>query len=193
MLACVIAAALADLPGVLRPVQAAAETIEVLRAWIEPSAEPEAWSLSADVVVPMPGRLEEAVHRGVALHFVTEFELSRGRWYWWDERIAQASRTSRLAYHAITRQYRLTVNGQSQPFATLDEAVQALGMVRDWRVVDGDALKAGTTYDAQVRMRLDTGQLPKPFQVTAFTNRDWTLHAEWKHFTFNTETARSEQ
>ena len=40
-------------------------------------------------------------------------------------------------------------------------------------------------------MRLDTAQLPKPFQVNALTNREWTLSSEWKRFRFNPETTKS--
>jgi hypothetical protein len=28
-------------------------------------------------------------------------------------------------------------------------------------------------------MRLDTAQLPKPFQLNAVASRDWTLSSEW--------------
>ena len=30
-----------------------------------------------------------------------------------------------------------------------------------------------------VRMRLDTAQLPKPFQLNAIASRDWTLESDW--------------
>ncbi len=33
-------------------------------------------------------------------------------------------------------------------------------------------------------MRLDTTQLPKPFQINAIANRDWTLESDWKRFAF---------
>jgi hypothetical protein len=33
-------------------------------------------------------------------------------------------------------------------------------------------------------MRLDTTQLPKPFQLTAITSREWTLTSDWKRFAF---------
>jgi len=35
------------------------------------------------------------------------------------------------------------------------------------------------SYEAQVRMRLDVTQLPKPFQVNAITNREWNLASDW--------------
>ncbi len=176
-----------------RALRAASDTIEVLRAWFEPSPENDAWMLASDIAVPLPAKLSEALKGGVPMYFVAEFELNRGRWYWLDERIAQSSQTYRLSYHALTRQYRVTLNGLAQHYGSLDEALRGLGTVRGWRVVEIDQLKPGTAYEAQVRMRLDTGQLPKPFQVTVLTNRDWTLQAEWKRFTFSPETARSGQ
>ena len=41
------------------------------------------------------------------------------------------------------------------------------------------ALKRDASYQAAVRMRLDTSQLPKPFQVNAIASRDWTLTSDW--------------
>jgi hypothetical protein len=31
-------------------------------------------------------------------------------------------------------------------------------------------------------MRLDTAQLPKPFQVSALANREWNLASGWKRW-----------
>ena len=45
-------------------------------------------------------------------------------------------------------------------------------------------LTPGQRYDVWVRMRLDSGRLPKPFQMTAMTNRDWNPQSEWKRFDF---------
>jgi hypothetical protein len=39
-------------------------------------------------------------------------------------------------------------------------------------VLDKDALKAGESYEAAVRLALDRSQLPKPFQVDAITDRE---------------------
>ncbi len=162
----------------------AADAIEVESARIEPAAGSDAWVLAADFAIALPGRLEDAVNRGVALYFVVEFELVRPRWYWWDEKTVSLSRSYRLSYHALTRQYRVTLNGFQQAFGALDEAISAMSRVRGWQVIDPGQTSAGTTYDAQVRMRLDGTMLPKPFQVSAITNRDWNLPSEWKRFKF---------
>lgn len=161
-----------------------ADAIEVRSARIEPAASGDGWVLAAEFTVPLPARLEEAVNHGVALYFVVEFELVRPRWYWWDEKTAQISQTYRLSYHALTRQYRVSVNGFAQAFASLEEALQAMSRLRGWRVLEADQVRAGADYTAQLRLRLDASMLPKPFQVTAITNRDWNLQAEWTRFRF---------
>ena len=167
----------------------AADAIEVRSAQLDPS--PDGWMLAADFAISLPQRLEEAVNRGVMLYFVVEFEAIRPRWYWFDESVTTASQAYRLSYHALTRQYRLNLSGFAQTFATLPEALTAMSRVRGWRVLEPDQARVGTTYDVQVRMRLDTAQLPKPFQVTALTNREWTLSSEWKRFRFSPETPKN--
>jgi hypothetical protein len=161
----------------------AADAIEVVSARLEPAAGSEGWVLSASFDIPLPSSLEEAVSRGVPLYFVVEFELVRPRWYWWDERSVEARQVYRLSYHALTRQYRVALNGLQQSFGTLADAIASMSRVR-WTVMEPTQVNAGSSYEAQVRMRLDVSQLPKPFQVTAITNRDWTLQAEWKRFKF---------
>ena len=141
--------------------------------------------LSADFEFELTSRLEDALAKGVPLYFVVEFELVRPRWYWLDERVASAARTTRLSFHALTRTYRLTTGALHQSFATLDEALRALSTVRGWQVLAKDVIKPDTSYLAYTRMRLDTALLPKPFQVSALANRDWTLGAQWKVWTVN--------
>jgi len=151
---------------------------------LELNAERDSWLLSADFEVPLTRSLEEAVRRGVPLYFVLEFELIRPRWWWFDAQVAERSIVYRLGYHALTRQFRLSFDGLTQNFESLDEATRTMASVRTWRVVDVARVSAGTEYEAQVRLRLDTSQLPKPFQINAITNRDWNPQSEWKRFTF---------
>lgn len=179
--------------GALNARAVATETIEINNARLLVSNGGDAWVMSADFRVPLPNRLEEAINQGVALYFVVDLEVYRSRWYWWDERLTQASQTYRLSYHALTRQYRVTVNGFQQSFSNLREALQGMSVMRAWKVMDLERPKAGIKYDAYVRMRLDLAQLPKPFQITALTNRDWNLQAEWKRFNFNPEITKSVQ
>ena len=116
-----------------------------------------------------------------------EFELLNKRWYWLDEKLATRSLTYRLSYHALTRQYRLSTGGLHQSFATLSEAVQVLSRLRNWVVVErGEkGIRSGEPYDAVLRLRLDVTQLPRPFQITALGNKDWSLASDWKAWQVN--------
>lgn len=149
------------------------------------AAAEEGYVLSADFRFELKPRLEEAVARGVVLYFVVDFEMTRERWYWLDQTVLARSLTYSLSYHALTRQYRLSTGGLHQSFSTLGEALAVLSRLRNWLVIDkGEtAVRPGETYQAALRLRLDPAQLPRPFQITALGNKDWTLAADWKIWT----------
>nr|WP_296226737.1 DUF4390 domain-containing protein [Ralstonia sp. UBA689] len=159
-----------------------AQTIEVNRAQLEYADG--GWNLSADFGFDLPGNLEDAVNKGIALYFLVEFELIRPRWYWFDDHAVSATRVVRLSYHPLTRQYRVSTGGLQVPFSRLKDAVDFMQHVRGWRVFDQRAVKPGETAQAEVRMRLDVTQLPKPFQINALNTRDWNLTSDWKRFGF---------
>jgi hypothetical protein len=142
----------------------------------------EGLALDADFAFELTPRLADVVANGVPLYFRVEFELTRRRWYWFDETAASTSVSLRLSYHALSRQYRLSTGALQQSFPTLEEALNVLKRVRNWLVVDRSARLGGADYDAAVRMRLDTTLLPKPFQLSALTRRDLHLESPWKRF-----------
>lgn len=160
-------------------------------ASFERGVDGRSWLLNVDLSPPVNARLEEAIERGLTLSFVVEFELIRPRWYWWDQRVSSASMTWRLSYHAITREYRLSRDAQTRVFGSLDAALSDMARVRGWSVIRDEELQGGANYVAQVRLRLDTSVLPKPFQVDAMTNRDWNPQVEWIRFTFTPPTPTS--
>ena len=163
------------------PALAQAEGIEVTTAVIEPAED--GWNLDVAFDVQFSQRLEEAVNRGVPLYFVVEFELARPRWYWFDEKPVQLSQTYRISYTPLLRQYRLTVGTVYQNFTRFEEVTRVLSRLRGWHVADKGALKKDQVYQASVRMRLDTAQLPKPFQLNAIASRDWALASDWHRWT----------
>src|ERR671935_355697 len=130
-------------------------------------AAEEGLMLDADFDFELTPRLWEVVANGVPLYFRVEFELTRRRWYWFDEHAASRQLQLRLSYHALSRQYRLSTGLLQQNFATLEEALNVLKRVRNWLVVDRSVTLSGGDYEAAVRMRHDTSLLPKPFQLSA--------------------------
>ncbi|HYA20236.1 MAG TPA: DUF4390 domain-containing protein [Burkholderiales bacterium] len=164
--------ALALAPGMLF-----AEGIQVRNAELD--ADSDGYRLNADFDISFTHTLEDALNKGVALYFVTEFELVRPRWYWFDEKIVGLRQQFKLSYNALTRQYRLSVGALFQNYATLDEAVNVMSQLHNRLVADKDALQKDQKYTAALRMKLDLTQLPKPFQVDALASSDWTLSSDW--------------
>ena len=171
-LACAVLFGLALAPGSLL-----AEGIQVRSAVLE--AHTEGYRLNADFDISLTHTLEDALNKGVALYFVTEFELARPRWYWFDQKVADLRQQFKLSYNALTRQYRLSVGTLFQNYETLEEAVNVMSQLHNRLVAEKDALKKNQKYSAALRMKLDISQLPKPFQVNALASKDWTLSSDW--------------
>jgi len=142
------------------------------------------WLLNATFQIELTPGLEDAVQKGVVLYFQTEFDLTRSRWYWFDEKPALAQRLTRLSYQPMTQQYRIASEGFTFSARTMFEALQAVGSIGGWRVIDNNQIDSSKSYTAALRMTLDLSKLPKPFQVNALNNRDWNVTSDWLRFPF---------
>ncbi len=140
--------------------------------------------LSAEFDLALNPTLEEALSRGIALYFDLEFELTRPRWWWADEKVVQKTTTYRLSFSPLTRQYRIGSGLMSQSIETLAEVERFLGRVNARPVARAADLAKGVRYDAALRLKLDVTQLPKPLQVSALGSRDWQLGSEWTRWGF---------
>ncbi len=93
--------------------------------------------LQSTLRLDLSSTIEDALQKGMPIYFVTEVDLSRDRWYWYDKKIGLIARHYRLAYQPLTRMWRLNVsrdpiggaglaNSLSQTFETLPEALAAI-------------------------------------------------------------------
>ena len=146
-------------------------------------ATDDGYQVSADIDFQLTGSMKEAVSKGVPLYFVVEFEISKGRWYWFDQNLAKASRDRRVSYAPLTDQYKISVSGVSQNVATIEDVQRLLSRVRSWTVLQKGRLKPGEKYEAAIRFRLDNAQLPKPFQLDILASKDWNLSSDWVRWT----------
>jgi hypothetical protein len=144
----------------------------------------KSWALNADVQLELSPALEQLVKKGVTLHFVTEFQLTKKRWYWLDAKVVDVQRVSKISYQALTNQYRVTLGTFSLTAATLKQALAAVKTIEDWVVIDPAAIESKQTYQAALRLRLDSNQLAKPFQVNAINSKSWNLQSDWYRFQF---------
>ncbi len=174
-LACLISVCMTDL--------AQAQGIKVKQAELEKVES--AWLLNANFGIELPPGIENALKKGVTLHFLVQFELTRSRWYWFDEKVVSVQRQVRLSHQPLINQYRINAGGLSLNANSLAEALRIAGTIGGWSVIEANAIDADKQYEAALRMTLDLGKLPKPFQVDALNSRDWSLSGEWMRFPFN--------
>jgi hypothetical protein len=145
--------------------------------------------LNAQVQFELPNLVEEVLEKGIAIYFVAEAELYRERWYWTDQKVAQAVRHMRLAYQPLTRRWRLNVSpvpitnsgfgvSLNQNFDTLSEALDGVRRVARLRLGDISEIADEGMHPVTFRFRLDTSQLPRPFQIGVVGQADWNISVE---------------
>ena len=158
-----------------------AQGIEIRKATV--TVADDAYVLDAQFDIALTHTLEDVLNKGVPLYFLLEFELVRSRWYWFNDRVSNWQQQHRLSYNALTRQYRLGVGNLYQNYGSLAEALEVMSRVRRRQEIEPGALRRDTTYSAALRFRLDTSQLPKPFQLNAVGSREWYVGSDWLRWT----------
>lgn len=164
----------------------AAEGIEFVEASLE--STDEGYRLSSSFSVELTRSVEDALSRGVPLYFTLQVELSRSRWYWFDEVAAKATRRIRLSYNVLTQQYRASIDGSlHRNFTRLDDMLALLRRPGRWVVAEPGTLARGANYTVSVQLALDVSELPKPIQVSAMGSDDWRMSSGWNRFTYRAE------
>ena len=121
---------------------------------------------------------EDALMKGVPIYFVAEASILRNRWYWRDARTARASRSWRLAWQPLTRQFKVSTGGLSQSYSNLTDALLSLRGAVGWRIADNRDLDDDGRFYLEFNYRLDTSQLPKPMQIGLGSPQGWGLNIE---------------
>lgn len=162
--------------------QSAALELTHLRA----SRQDNALVLNTQLKLELGPVVEDALVKGLAVHFMAEAELMRDRWYWFDRKVGVVTRYYRLAFQPLTRRWRLNVSSEpisgtslagsiSQSFETLSEALGVIQRQSNWKVADVSELNPEARQYVLYRFKLDVSQLPRPFQIAAGNQAEWNL------------------
>lgn len=181
--------------SVLGPPAAQAEGISINKAELRLSDD--GYHLTANYSINLTFVVQQALERGISLYFVTEFLLTQPRWYWMDDEIFVGEQTAKLSYNVLTRQYRISRGALFQNFVSFEDALNMLSrqsspaipaelLTQDTGYISG-LFQNESSYIAEVRMRLDTAQLPKLLQVNAMTGKDWILDSNWYRWVIQPE------
>lgn len=192
----VLAAAAALVPALCQPTagqaqehaaasaQASAGVVE--GAGIQLQRDGDAVLLTAALNWSLPDLVQDALLKGIPVHFIAEADMLQERWYWRDEQLLSADRYMRLSYQPLTRRWRLYTGSQpfegqglgvalSSSFETLEEAVQSMQRIVRWRIGQVADLPSSGSAILQLRFRIDLSHFPRPLQIGALGRSDWNL------------------
>ena len=146
--------------------------------------------LSAVVQFELTPVVEDALMKGIPMFFVVEADLYHSRWYWTDRRAASATRSIRLAFQPLTRQWRVNIvpgliNNSAglratlnQNYDNLPEALSAVKRLSRWKIADNADVDPDIVHKLEFRFSLDLSQLPRPFQIGVAGQKDWNISVQ---------------
>lgn len=144
--------------------------------------------LSASLNFDLPAAVEEAMLKGIPITFVSEADVYRDRWYWYDKRVATATRSVRLAFQPLTRRWRINVASGTvaspptglalaQNFDNLSDAFAAVRRIARWKIADVADVDIHSRHNIDYRFKLDVSQLPRPLQIGVAGQTEWNINA----------------
>jgi hypothetical protein len=156
--------------------------LEVRSAYV--NIEQGVFQLYARVVYPVNDDIRAALKDGLTLTFDLDVVVSRERRFWMDETIAEYTLKRELSYHAVSDRYltRDVGNGSTtdqHSYATLEEALEALGTVDAWPFLLSPQLSANRQYRVSLRAGVRRGRLSDTLRVLLFWTDDWHRESEW--------------
>jgi len=156
--------------------------LEVSSAYATP--ENGVYNLFARIAYPVNDDIRAALKDGLTLTFDLDVVVSRERRLWLDETVAEYTLKRELSYHAVSDRYVGrdvdNRNGSEQhSYATLEEALEALGSVDAWPFLLSPQLSANRDYRVSLRAGVRRGRLPETLRVLMFWTDDWHRESEW--------------
>jgi Domain of unknown function (DUF4390) len=144
--------------------------------------------LSATLNFELPSAVEEALLKGVPMTFVSEADVYRDRWYWYDKRVSVASRSIRIAYQPLTRRWRVNVASGTvaspatgialtQHFDNLPDALATVRRIARWKIADNADVDIDARHNIEYSFKLDLSQLPRPLQIGVAGQSEWSINA----------------
>ena len=140
------------------------------------------------VLLELRGRLrrsrkavDDALSKAVPLYFVAEAEVFRDRWYWRDQRVADALRVWRVVLPAADLD--LPRDDLRRPEPELrrpgPRRCAAISRGARWKIAEAGAdRRRAASYYVEFSFRLDTSLLPRPMQIGIGGQADWTLSVQ---------------
>jgi hypothetical protein len=186
---CLVWCAQVVLFGLASPAALAADPAPAQVSTLRVERADDGLYLSAALSFELPAAVEEALLKGVAMTFVNEADVYRDRWYWYDKRVATATRSVRVAFQPLTRRWRVNVASGTvsspatgialtQHYDSLSEVMAILRRISRWKIADLADIDADSRHNIEYRFKLDVSQLPRPLQIGVVGQNEWNINAQ---------------
>ncbi|HUQ08978.1 MAG TPA: DUF4390 domain-containing protein [Steroidobacteraceae bacterium] len=155
--------------------------LEVRSAYV--NTDQGVFQLFARIAYPVNDDIRAALKDGLMLSFDLDVVVSRERRFWMDETVAEYTLRRELLYHAVSDRYVTRDvepgNSDQHSYATLEEALEALGTVDAWPFLLPQQLSLNRDYRVSLRAGVRRGHLPDSLRVLMFWTDDWHRESEW--------------
>ncbi len=168
-----VCALLLSAPALLAQAQAGEFEIQAARVHLKDNV----YRLDAEISYALSAETLKALHNGISLPLVLSLEVTRERWYMWDESVAKLKQRYQLQYYQLSNEYKLTYQntGIQENFNTLGAALGTLGRIRDFPLLDAHLVQSGQAYQVHLQSYLDIESLPAPLRPVAYLSPEWRL------------------
>jgi uncharacterized protein DUF4390 len=156
--------------------------LEVRSAYV--NIEQGVFQLFARVQYPVNDDIRAALKDGLKLTFELDVVVSRERRFWMDADVFNYTLKRELMYHAVSDRYVTRELDSRSPdpqhsYATLEEALDALGTVDAFPILVASQLAPNREYRVSLRAGVRRGQLADTLRVLLFWTDDWHRESEW--------------
>jgi len=118
--------------------------------------------LNADIDYRFSDEALRALSNGVPLTVQLTIEIERHRKWWLNDEVATLEQRYSLEYHALSHQYLLRNlnSGAFYSYPHYASAVEALGRLRDFPLLDSKLIHSDEDYRVALKVALDIESLP---------------------------------
>ncbi len=144
------------------------------------------YMLDAGMRVELSEESKKALVHGIPLRIDIEIKVIEKRKWLWDKTLLSRMIVFRLSYQPLTSYYIVTniSNGRRQQFSNLDDVLNYLGEIRDYKLVEFEQIPQDNHYTGLFRAKLNIQSLPTPLRPLAYISSQWHLSSPWYEWKF---------
>jgi len=178
--ACLWLAALLPWPAMFAKADPLEGALEIQSAFV--SVVGGVYQLHVRTRYPANDETLAALRDGVSLSYDVDVEVTRERRFWTDAGVVSLRLERELSYHSVSERFVVRdplLGGEQKSFATLEEALAALGGVENWPILVAAQMAEPGDYVVSVRASVRRGRLTDALRALMFWSDDWQRESEW--------------